>query len=44
MGTIYFNNQIELADFIIYENIKEEQILDIGLENGKFILKLSNIK
>lgn len=44
MGTIYFNNSIELADFIIYENIKEELILDIGLENGKIALKLSNLK
>ena len=43
MGTIYFNNSIELADFIIYENIKEELILDIGLENGKIALKLSNL-
>ena len=40
MGTIYFNTQKELADFIIFEKVKEEKKLDIGLENGKFVLKL----
>ncbi|MGN0246808.1 MAG: hypothetical protein ACI4DK_12715 [Lachnospiraceae bacterium] len=43
MGEIYFSTTAELTDFIIYENIKKEQILDIGVENGEFVLKLSNL-
>ena len=43
MGVIYFNNSLELADFIVYEKIREEQILDIGLENGEFVLKLNKV-
>ena len=43
MGAIYFNNSLELADFIVYEKIREEQILDIGLKNGEFVLKLNKV-